>query len=40
MVQTDFAPQEINIQEIDAQEVQKVNEICSSIYSQLAKRRR
>ena len=27
MVQTDFAPQEINIQEIDAQEVQKVNEI-------------
>lgn len=27
MDQTDFAPQEINIQEIDAQEVQKVNEI-------------
>ena len=27
MVQTDFTPQEINIQEIDAQEVQKVNEI-------------
>lgn len=27
MVQTDFAPQEINIQEIDVQEVQKVNEI-------------
>ena len=27
MVQTDFAPQEINIQEIDTQEVQKVNEI-------------
>ena len=27
MVQTDFAPQEINIQEIDAQEVQKVNKI-------------
>ena len=27
MVQTDFTPQEINIQEIDVQEVQKVNEI-------------
>lgn len=27
MVQTDFAPQEINIQEINTQEVQKVNEI-------------
>ena len=27
MVQTDFAPQEINIQEIDVQEVQKVNSI-------------
>lgn len=27
MVQTDFTPQEINIQEIDAQEVQKVNSI-------------
>lgn len=30
MVQTDFAPQEINIQEIDAQEVQKVNEIVAN----------
>ncbi len=27
MVQTDLTPQEINIQEIDAQEVQKVNSI-------------
>lgn len=30
MVQTDFTPQEINIQEIDAQEVQKVNEIVAN----------
>lgn len=30
MVQTDFAPQEINIQEIDTQEVQKVNEIVAN----------
>lgn len=30
MVQTDFAPQEINIQEIDIQEVQKVNEIVAN----------
>jgi toxic anion resistance family protein len=30
MVQTDFAPQKINIQEIDAQEVQKVNEIVAN----------
>ena len=30
MVQTDFTPQEINIQEIDVQEVQKVNEIVAN----------
>ena len=30
MVQTDFAPQEINIKEIDSQEVQKVNEIVAN----------
>ena len=30
MVQTDLTPQEINIQEIDAQEVQKVNEIVAN----------